>query len=43
MKKQIIKAGQVSMDFLLHDADSNGIALMLEFTVPAGVKVRKFR
>lgn len=39
MKKQIIKVGQVTIDFLLEAADTNGSAAMFEFTVPAGAKV----
>jgi Uncharacterized conserved protein, contains double-stranded beta-helix domain len=39
MKREIIKAGQVTIDFLLEAADSNGSAAMFEFTVPAGAKV----
>jgi quercetin dioxygenase-like cupin family protein len=39
MKKEIIKANEVSMDFLLEPADANGAATMFEFTVPAGAKV----
>lgn len=39
MKKETIKAGQITIDFLLEAADTNGSAAMFEFTVPAGVKV----
>jgi quercetin dioxygenase-like cupin family protein len=39
MKKETIKAGQVTVDFLLEAADTNGSSAMFEFTVPAGVKV----
>jgi quercetin dioxygenase-like cupin family protein len=39
MKKEIIKAGQVTIDFLLEAADTNGSAAIFEFTVPAGAKV----
>jgi quercetin dioxygenase-like cupin family protein len=39
MKKETIKAGQVTIDFLLEAADSNGSAAMFEFTVPAGARV----
>ncbi len=39
MKNEIIKAGQVTMDFLLENTDTNGSASMFEFTVPAGAKV----
>jgi quercetin dioxygenase-like cupin family protein len=39
MKKERIKAGQITIDFLLEAADTNGSAAMFEFTVPAGAKV----
>lgn len=39
MKKEIIKTGQITIEFLLEAADTNGSAAMFEFTVPAGVKV----
>jgi quercetin dioxygenase-like cupin family protein len=39
MKRETIKAGQVTIDFLLEAADTNGSAAMFEFTVPAGAKV----
>ena len=39
MKKETIKAGQVTIDFLLEAADTNGSAAMFEFLVPAGAKV----
>jgi quercetin dioxygenase-like cupin family protein len=39
MKKETIKAGQVTIEFLLEAADTNGSAAMFEFTVPAGAKV----
>ncbi len=39
MKRETIKAGQVTIEFLLEAADSNGSAAMFEFTVPAGAKV----
>jgi len=39
MKKETIKAGQVTIDFLLEASDTNGSAAMFEFTVPAGAKV----
>jgi len=39
MKKETIRAGQISIDFLLEAADTNGSAAMFEFTVPAGAKV----
>ena len=38
MKKETIKAGQVTIDFLLEAADTNGSAAMFEFTVPAGAR-----
>src|SRR6476646_7014470 len=39
MKKETIKVGQVTVDFLLEAADTNGSSAMFEFTVPAGAKV----
>jgi len=39
MKKETIKAGQITVDFLLEAADTRGSAAMFEFTVPAGAKV----
>ena len=39
MKRETIKAGQVTIEFLMEAADSNGSAAMFEFTVPAGAKV----
>jgi quercetin dioxygenase-like cupin family protein len=39
MKRETIKAGTITIDFLVEAADSNGSAAMFEFTVPAGVKV----
>jgi quercetin dioxygenase-like cupin family protein len=39
MKKETIKAGQITIDFLLEAADTNGAAAMFEFTVPAGAHV----
>lgn len=39
MKKETIKAGQITIDFLLEAADTNGSAAMFEFTVLAGAKV----
>jgi quercetin dioxygenase-like cupin family protein len=38
MKKEVIKAGQIIIDFLLEAEDTNGSASMFEFTVPAGAK-----
>lgn len=39
MKRETIKAGQVTIEFLLEAADTNGSEAMFEFTVPAGAKV----
>ena len=39
MKKETIKAGQLTIDFLLEAADTNGTAAMFEFTVPSGARV----
>jgi len=39
MKTETIKVGQVTIDFLLEAADTNGSAAMFEFTVPVGAKV----
>jgi quercetin dioxygenase-like cupin family protein len=39
MKRETIKAGQITIDFLLEAADTNGSAAMFEFTIPAGAKV----
>ena len=39
MKKETIKAGQITIDFLMEAADTNGSAAMFEFTVPVGAKV----
>ena len=39
MKRESIKAGQVTIEFLLEAADTNGSAAMFEFAVPAGAKV----
>ncbi|MES1215223.1 MAG: cupin domain-containing protein [Bacteroidota bacterium] len=39
MKRERINAGQITIDFLLEAADTNGSAAMFEFTVPAGAKV----
>ncbi len=39
MKRENIKAGQITIDFLLEAADTRGSAAMFEFTVPAGAKV----
>jgi quercetin dioxygenase-like cupin family protein len=39
MKKETIKAGQITIDFLLEAADTNGSVAMFEFLVPANAKV----
>jgi quercetin dioxygenase-like cupin family protein len=39
MNRETIKAGQVTIDFLLEAADTQGSAAMFEFTVPTGAKV----
>jgi quercetin dioxygenase-like cupin family protein len=39
MKTETIKAGQITIDFLMEAADTNGAAAMFEFTVPVGSKV----
>jgi quercetin dioxygenase-like cupin family protein len=39
MKNETIRCGEVSIDFLLEAADTNGSVAMFEFTVPAGAKV----
>jgi quercetin dioxygenase-like cupin family protein len=39
MKNEIIKVGQVGINFLLETADTNGSVAMFEFSVPAGAKV----
>jgi quercetin dioxygenase-like cupin family protein len=39
MKKETIKAGAITIDFLMEAADTNGSAAIFEFTVPAGAKV----
>ncbi|MBN9383039.1 MAG: cupin domain-containing protein [Chitinophagaceae bacterium] len=39
MKKETIKVGQLTIDFLLEAADTNGTAAMFEFTVPSGARV----
>src|SRR5437773_9650497 len=38
-EKEIIRAGQIGVRFLLESKDSNGQLAMFEFTVPAGAKV----
>jgi quercetin dioxygenase-like cupin family protein len=37
--KEIIRIGQVSVQFLLEGKDTNGQVAMFEFSVPAGAKV----
>lgn len=39
MKNETIRIGQVTIDFLLETADTNGSVAMFEFGVPAGAKV----
>lgn len=39
MKKEAIQVGQITIDFLMEAADTNGSAAMFEFTVPAAAKV----
>lgn len=39
MKNETIQVGQVTIDFLLETADTNGSVAMFEFSVPAGAKV----
>lgn len=39
MRKETIKAGQVTINFLLEASDTNGSAAMFEFTVPGGARV----
>lgn len=39
MERETISVGQVTIDFLLEAADTNGAAAMFEFTVPVGAKV----
>ncbi|MCM4173070.1 cupin domain-containing protein [Arenibacter sp. TNZ] len=39
MKNDTITVGQVTIDFLLESADTNGSVSMFEFGVPAGAKV----
>ena len=38
-EKEIIRAGQIEVRFLLESKDSNGQLAVFEFTVPAGAKV----
>ncbi len=37
--KEIIRAGQILIEFLVESADSNGSVALFEFAVPAGAKV----
>jgi quercetin dioxygenase-like cupin family protein len=39
MKNEIIRVGQIEINFLLEAADTNGSVAMFEFTVPAGAKM----
>ena len=39
MKNEIIRVGQLEINFLLTAADTNGSLAMFEFTVPVGAKV----
>ncbi|HEY4248105.1 MAG TPA: cupin domain-containing protein [Lacunisphaera sp.] len=39
MNKEIIRAGQLSIKFLIESADSKGSVAIFEFSVPAGAKV----
>ena len=39
MNNEIIRAGQISIRFLVEPAQSNGAVSVFEFTVPAGAKV----
>jgi quercetin dioxygenase-like cupin family protein len=39
MKNETIRVGQVTIDFLLETADTNGSVAMFEFGIPAGAKV----
>ena len=39
MKSEIIRVGQIGIQFLLESADTNGAVAMFEFTVPVGAKV----
>lgn len=39
MKNETIRIGQVTIDFLLETADTNGSVAMFEFGVPIGAKV----
>ena len=39
MKNEIIRIGQIGVEFLLEAADTNGSVAMFEFRVPVGAKV----
>ena len=39
MKKEIIRIGQIAIQFLLESAETNGALAMFEFAVPVGAKV----
>ena len=39
MNKEVIRAGQISIRFLVESIESNGSVAIFEFTVPAGAKV----
>jgi len=39
MKNETIRIGQVTIDFLMESADTNGSVAIFEFGVPAGAKV----
>jgi quercetin dioxygenase-like cupin family protein len=39
MKNEIIRVGQIEINFLLEAADTNGAVAIFEFTVPAGARV----
>jgi len=39
MKHEIIRIGQIGIQFLLEATDTDGAVAMFEFTVPAGAKV----
>ncbi len=39
MKNEMIRVGQIRINFLLEAADTNGVVAMFEFTVPAGARV----
>lgn len=39
MRNELIRVGQIGIQFLLESADTNGALAMFEFTVPAGANV----